>query len=120
MNEEDEELSYVSHELFFLISSALDILKKQISDNLFDKIIRIVTKNLNSYFIDDFILKCNFDEYGVKVLTDNIQMNLISIFRKFFNIPDNKFVEILDCCKLLNLEKEFNEQLKEVYNEDNF
>lgn len=117
LNEDDQELAYASHELFFFLSSALDLLKRVISENLFERLIRIVTANLNGYFISDFILKCTFNDYGVRMLTENLNTNLIPIFKNFFNVPDDKFVEIRDCCKLLNLDKEFNDQLRQTYDE---
>lgn len=117
LNEDDQELTYASHELFFLISSALDLLKRQISENLFEKLIRIITSNLNNYFINDFILKCTFNDYGVRMLNENLNTNLIPIFKNFFNVPDDKFIEILDCCTLLSLDKEANEQLKKTYDQ---
>lgn len=119
LNEDDQELACASHELFFFLSSALDLLKRMISENLFEKLIRIVTANLNSYFISDFILKCTFNDYGVRMLTENLLTNLIPIFKNFFNVPDDKFVEIRDCCKLLNLSKETNDQLRQTFDETN-
>ena len=117
--EDDQELACASHELFFFLSSALDLLKRMISENLFEKLIRIVTASLNGYFISDFILKCTFNDYGVRLLSENLNTNLIPIFKNFFNVPDDKFAEVRDCCKLLNLDKESNDQLRQTFDETN-
>ncbi|RWS05874.1 RAD50-interacting protein 1-like isoform X4 [Dinothrombium tinctorium] len=116
---EDEDVDIALCDMLHFISSAFELLRRNLANSLFEEISVTITREINKMFLEDVIAKNTFNNEGAKRVANDVNKSFLSMLRIFIDNPESHCVELLEACKLLSLEKGTSILLQEALKFDN-
>ncbi|KAG4075265.1 hypothetical protein HA402_003056 [Bradysia odoriphaga] len=96
-------LSVSASEMFQVMVSILHNLETELASNIFDITIRMIAKQIDSFFIYSMILNTKFSSGGTIQFQFDMTRNLFALFGQYVRRPELLFKKVHDACILLTL-----------------
>ncbi|XP_015787513.1 RAD50-interacting protein 1 isoform X2 [Tetranychus urticae] len=101
----DDDMQYISYQLFYLISKSLELLKRKLSHNILEELIETIADSIKTAIMKEVIYNNSFNGEGAQQLHRDVNINLFSVFRVYTPNPESLIIELVEACQLLNLAK---------------